>query len=46
LIWTLVLTAIGLSTVSKLKRSTAMMGVFGWYILFALIGAAISAATS
>lgn len=41
IIWTLILTAIGLSCVSKLKRSTAMFGVFGWYILVTLVGAAL-----
>lgn len=41
LIWTLVLTAIGLSVVSKLKRSTAMAGVFGWYVVFVLAASAL-----
>jgi hypothetical protein len=42
-IWTLVLVAIGLSCVSKLKRSTAMAGVFGWFVVITLIGAAFAA---
>jgi hypothetical protein len=42
MIWTLVLTAIGLTCVSKLKRSTALFGVFGWFILLTLVGAALS----
>jgi Yip1 domain len=33
MIWSLVLTAIGFTSVSKLKRSTALIGVFGWYAL-------------
>jgi hypothetical protein len=43
MIWTLVLTAIGLSCVSKLKRSTAMIGVFGLYLVVTLVGAALAA---
>jgi hypothetical protein len=43
MIWTLVLTAVGLSCVSKLKRSTALFGVFGWYVLMILVGAGIGA---
>ena len=39
MIWTLILAAIGLSCVSKFKRSTAMFGVFGWYVVLMLIGA-------
>lgn len=45
MIWTLVLTAIGLSCVSKLKRSTAMFGVFGWFLLLVLISATIASFT-
>jgi ABC-type multidrug transport system fused ATPase/permease subunit len=33
-VWTLVLTAIGFSSVSKVKRGTALAIVFGWYIAF------------
>jgi hypothetical protein len=33
-IWTLVLTAIGFTCVSKVKRGTALAIVFGWYIAF------------
>lgn len=43
MIWTLALTAIGLSCVSKLKRSTALFGVFGWYVLITLVGAGVAA---
>ncbi len=45
ILWPLLLTAIGLTCVSKLKRSTAMFGVFGWYAVVTLAGAAIAAAT-
>jgi hypothetical protein len=34
-IWTLVLTAIGFTCVSKVKRGTALFVVFAWYIVFA-----------
>jgi len=47
MIWTLILTAIGLSCGSKkMKRSTAMIGVFAWYAIFALGSAALAAAFS
>jgi hypothetical protein len=36
-IWTLVLTAIGFTCVSKVKRGTALGIVFGWYIAFMLL---------
>jgi hypothetical protein len=42
LIWTLVLTAIGFSTVSKVKRGTALAIVFGWWFVFTLIGAGLA----
>jgi hypothetical protein len=44
LLWTLILTAIGFTCVSKVKRGTSFAIVFGWWILFTLIGAAIGAA--
>jgi hypothetical protein len=46
MIWTLALGAIGFTCVSKLKRSTAIFGVFGWYVLFTLFFAGIGAAFS
>jgi len=46
MIWTLVLTAIGFTCVSKIKSSTAYTVVFGWWIVFTLIGAAAGAAFS
>jgi|ERR1700722_382366 len=36
-IWTLVLTAIGFTCVSKVKRGTALAIVFGWYIAFMVL---------
>lgn len=45
-IWTLVLTAIGITCIGKVKRGTAFAIVFGWYILFVLGRVAITAATS
>jgi hypothetical protein len=46
LIWTLALTAIGFTCVSKVKRGTAFGIVFGWWIFITLAGAAIAAAFS
>jgi hypothetical protein len=46
MIWTLALTAIGFTCVSKVKRGTSFAIVFGWWALFTLAGAAISAAFS
>jgi Yip1 domain len=45
-IWTLVLTAMGFTCVSKIKTGTAYAVVFGWWIVFTLAGAAIGAAFS
>lgn len=46
MIWTLVLTAIGFTCVSKIKRGTAYSIVFGWWAVFTLLGAAMGAAFS
>jgi hypothetical protein len=43
ILWTVVLTGIGFACVSKLKRSTAIGVVFGWYALVTLIGAGLTA---
>ncbi|MBZ5704767.1 MAG: YIP1 family protein [Acidobacteriia bacterium] len=43
LIWTLVLTAIGFTCVSKVKRGTALAIVFGWWLVFTLAGAGFGA---
>lgn len=37
-IWICILLAIGFASISKVKRSTAMSVIFGWYILLSLIG--------
>jgi hypothetical protein len=42
MIWTLVLTAIGFTCVSKLKTGTSYAVVFGWWAFFALAGAALA----
>jgi hypothetical protein len=42
LIWTLALTAIGFTCVSKVKRGTAFAIVFGWWLVFTLIGAGLA----
>lgn len=44
LIWTLVLTAIGFTCVSKVKQGTSYAIVFGWWIGITLVGVAIGAA--
>jgi len=43
MIWTLFVTAIGFTAVSKVKRSTALAIVFGWYIAFTLAAAGFGA---
>jgi len=45
-IWTLVLTAIGITCISKVKRGTAFGVVFGWFAVVTLARVAIAAATS
>jgi len=37
MIWTLVLTAIGFTCISKVKRGTALVIVFGWWAFFTLV---------
>jgi len=43
LIWTLILTAIGFTCVSKVKRGTALTVVFGWWLVFSLTMAGLAA---
>lgn len=43
LIWTLVLTAVGFTCVSKVKPGTAFAIVFGWWIVLTLAGAGFGA---
>ena len=44
MIWTLALTAIGFTCVSKVKRATSYAIVFGWWAGLTIIGAALGAA--
>ena len=44
-IWTLILLGIGAATVAGVKRSSGYIAVFGWWIIFVLIGAGIAAIT-
>jgi len=46
MIWTLVLTAIGFTCVSKVKAGTSYAIVFGWWAVFTLLGAALAGAFS
>jgi hypothetical protein len=45
-LWTLLLTAIGITCISKVKRGTAFAVVFGWFAVVVLARVAIAAATS
>ena len=45
-IWTMVLVAIGIPCISKVKRGTAFAMVFGWWAIVILIRVGIVAATS
>ena len=45
-IWTIILLGIGFSTVSRAKRSTAMLMVAGWYVFIVLLGAGWAAVRS
>jgi len=45
-IWSLILTAIGITCISKVKRGTAFAVVFGWFALVVLVRVAFAAATS
>lgn len=46
MIWTLVLTAIGFTCVTKVKRGTSFAIVFGWWGFFTLASAALAGAFS
>lgn len=43
MIWTLVLTAIGFTCVSKVKRGTAFAIVFGWWLIVTLVASGLAA---
>jgi hypothetical protein len=45
-IWTLVLTAIGIACISKVKRGTAFAIVFGWFAVVVLARVGLAALTS
>lgn len=45
-IWTLVLTGLGITCISKVKSGTAYAVVFGWFAVVVLIGVGIAAAFS
>ncbi len=45
-IWTLVLLGMGAAMVAGIKRSSGYMAVFGWWILFVLVGAGWAVAFS
>lgn len=45
-IWSLVLVAIGITCISKTKRSTAFAVVFGWYVFYMLCKVGFALATS
>jgi Yip1 domain len=45
-LWTLILTAIGITCISKVKRGTAFAVVFGWFALVVLARVVLAAATS
>lgn len=45
-IWSLVLTSIGLATVAGTKRSSGFIAVFGWWTLMLLISSAVAAVTA
>lgn len=42
-IWTLILTGIGYSCITRVKRGTCMGVVFGWWVVMALVGAGFGA---
>lgn len=44
--WTLVLTAIGITCIARVKRSTAYGVVFGWFAIVVLVRVVLAAATS
>jgi hypothetical protein len=44
-LWTLILTAIGISCISKVKRGTAFAVVFGWFFIILLVRVGLAAAS-
>lgn len=45
-IWSLILLAIGIATVAGVKRSSGYIAVFGWWVIFVLVGVGMAAAFS
>jgi hypothetical protein len=45
-IWTLFLLGIGTATVAGVKRTSGYIAVFGWWVIFVLIGVGVAAAMS
>lgn len=45
-LWSLILTAIGITCISKVKRSTAFAVVFGWFVVVWLVRVGLAALTS
>jgi hypothetical protein len=45
-LWTLTLTAIGITCISKVKRGTAFAVVFGWFAVVVLARVALAAIAS
>ncbi len=45
-IWSVILTAIGVSIVAKVSRGKAAASVVGWWLIFILVGVGIAAAAS
>ncbi|HEY0758902.1 MAG TPA: YIP1 family protein [Acidisarcina sp.] len=43
MIWSFVLAGIGLAIVARVKRSSGMIAIFGWWILILLVGAGYAA---
>ncbi len=42
-LWTLILMAVGYSAVSKLKRSTALAVIIGWYLVWKFVTSGLAA---
>ena len=45
-LWSLILTAIGITCISKVKRGTAFAVVFGWFAIVVMVRVAFAAAFS
>ena len=45
-LWSLILTAIGITCISKVKRGTAFAVVFGWFVFYVIVKVGFAVATS